>query len=35
VVEQIYAQSSNLRGVELYKGAPGEIEAAAARWLLK
>ena len=35
VIKQIYDQSSNLRGVELHQGPPAEIEAAAARWLLK
>jgi dienelactone hydrolase len=35
VVAGIYAQSSNLDGVELYRGEPAQQEAAAARWLLK
>ena len=35
VVKEIYAQSSNLQGVELYQGPAAELEAAAARWLLK
>jgi hypothetical protein len=35
VVKEIYDQSSNLQGVELYQGPAAELEAAAARWLLK
>jgi len=35
VVAEIYAQSSNVDGVELYRGEAAQQEAAAARWLLK